>query len=216
MRRKKKKRKFSTSLKRLFLLWLVLVFINVYMYITSEEFLSSIGQALLVKNEYEKADVIVVFGGGERTERVDHALYLYKQKYAEQIFLSGGIGRSLTTVPWAVRMQQYAEKHVPRERIYIDAEAESTFDNAKHTIDLMKKNNWKKAIIVTSPYHMRRSIWILKQLSKSESIDLKWIPNATTNSSVSSKSWWKDKWTRKVVVEEYAKYFLYRVRYILT
>lgn len=186
------------------------------MHVTSEQFLLFIGEALLVENEYEKADVIVVFGGGERTERVDHALYLYEQKYAERILLSGGVGRSLTSVPWAVRMKKYLEKFVPSEQIYIDEKAESTFDNAKHTIDVMKKNNWRKAIIVTSPYHMKRSLWILERISKSDSHEFKWIPNATTTSSVSSDSWWQDDWSKRIVIEEYVKYFLYRVRYMLT
>ncbi|MBB4073800.1 uncharacterized SAM-binding protein YcdF (DUF218 family) [Anoxybacillus voinovskiensis] len=196
-------------------LWILLLLANGALIIISPSFLTAVGQGLVVEDDLNDADVIIVFGGGEGVERVKYAVDLYEKGYAKRIMLSGGMGHALTSVPWAVRMkEQLVTMGIPEQNVYVDDRAESTYDNAKNAVNFMKEHGWKTGIIVTSPYHMKRSLSILYRITKKERAPIKWYHSSSTYSSFMVTQWWKDRWMRKIVVEEYMKLLAYKLKYM--
>lgn len=114
--------------------------------------------------EAEKSDAIVVLTGGG--ERIPTALGLLEKHYADYLLISG--------VHPSVKVGDLT-KGLPgdiRHKITLDYVAQDTRGNAKETANWISKNQIKSVILITSFYHMPRSIFeVLK-----ESPDLHIIP----------------------------------------
>ncbi|GEN34184.1 YdcF family protein [Aneurinibacillus danicus] len=210
--KKRTRRKKLMRLLTSFFFLLIIVVVGCFIY--SEKILTYIGGNLVVKNQIKKADAIVVFGGGEKLERLNHAITLYQQGYAPKIVLSGGISKSPDSFNWAKSMKEYGmRKGVPAGVFIVDDRAESTYDNALHTIDIFRKEGFSTGILVTSPYHTKRSLWTLKQIEKESRVKLEWVLSPTTESSFYIQNWWKNKMVRSFVIEEYVKLVAYKLIY---
>ncbi|SLM28688.1 conserved hypothetical protein [Desulfamplus magnetovallimortis] len=84
----------------------------------------------------KKADVVVLFLGPEISERSREAAQLIKDGYADNLFVPAyEIKRNGTTYP-----DYYEDTHIEILR----------------TIKMMEKEGYETAIMVSSPYHMRR------------------------------------------------------------
>jgi uncharacterized SAM-binding protein YcdF (DUF218 family) len=110
---------------------------------------------LIVKEEPQKADVIIVLGGS--LDRVPYAAKLYKLSFAPKVLLSGS-GRYM--------MRQALSQGIPESSILLENRSLSTFENAKYSLKIMQDQGYKSAIIVTSPYHTRRVSIIFAQFFK--------------------------------------------------
>ena len=49
---------------------------------------------------------------------------------------------------------------VPPEHVLVEEESQSTLDNAVNSARLMQAHGFRSAILVTSPYHTRRALWV--------------------------------------------------------
>lgn len=98
----------------------------------------------------ESADAIVILTGG--TDRIKEGIELLKEDTAPQVFISG--------VNKFVKEEEIF-KDVPTEiqsKIHLGYMADSTYTNALETADWIKKEKLNKIILVTSFYHMPRSL----------------------------------------------------------
>ena len=97
-----------------------------------------------------KADVIVVLGGGSH-ERPERAAELFAQRAAPRVLVSGsgdgGINRHLLLAAG-----------VPANVIELETQSRTTKENAQFTIQLLRKQNARRVILVTSWYHSRRAL----------------------------------------------------------
>jgi len=138
--------------------------------------LSLVGAVMILLNfpahsreELKPADVIIGLGYGpaknkkgepkkELVRRVEKAVELYHQGYAPYLLFTGGeTGRGCE----AEVMAELAEKMgVPRERIFLETKATDTITNARYSVEIMKEQGWRKAILVSNPYHLRRAKWL--------------------------------------------------------
>jgi uncharacterized SAM-binding protein YcdF (DUF218 family) len=97
-----------------------------------------------------KADVMVVLGGGSH-ERPERAAELFKEHAAPRIIASGlGDG--------GITRQILLKGGVPDGAILLEERSRTTKENALFTIKLLRGQNVKSAIIVTSWYHSRRAL----------------------------------------------------------
>ena len=96
------------------------------------------------------ADVLVVLGGGAR-ERPERAAELFAQHAAPRIIVSGfgdcRINRNLLL-----------DAGVPARVIQLETKSKTTKENAEFTIKLLRQQNMKRVILVTSWYHSRRAL----------------------------------------------------------
>jgi uncharacterized SAM-binding protein YcdF (DUF218 family) len=93
-------------------------------------------------------------------DRVLHTLQLYKQGKIRHIIISGGNGslREKVTTEAASLRQILLQAGVPDSAILLEDKSRNTYENAQFTSQLLSKHtDFKKLLLVTSAFHMRRS-----------------------------------------------------------
>jgi uncharacterized SAM-binding protein YcdF (DUF218 family) len=173
----------------------------------------TIGNYLVVTDELSPVDVIHVIAGSDY--RTEYAIQLYKQGYAKQLFFTGG---------WCVYHNYYHGEHalqlalaegVPRQVIFFDdSPVLSTYDEA-----LLLKNHLDadpsitKIMVVSDPFHMRRSQWTYKHIfSHDYQLIMAPVPYDQTPFK---QQWWTDASSQQYVRDEYEKLVYYFFRYQL-
>jgi len=130
-------------------------------------------QITLTKNK--KADIALVLGGmisyddsknqvtfNSNVNRVTKAVELYKNKKVNTIFISGGSGSvTYSEKREASLLKNYLIKYfnIPNKDIIIENKSNNTFENAKFTTEILKKEklNKKRIILITSNTHFYRA-----------------------------------------------------------
>ena len=127
------------------------------------------------------AEVIVVLGGGthpalpprqhpevrEEGDRLLYAAQLYREGAAEQILVTGG------RVEWLAGRDFETEANdmtvilgmlgVPEEAIWQEGLSQNTYENALYTQEILAEKEITRMILVTSAYHMPRSVAIFEK-----------------------------------------------------
>lgn len=147
----------------------------------------SIGNFLSPQDNLEKSDVIVVISGGDTTERTAEGVKVFKDGWAPYMLFSGAAKSG--SVSNAKSMKSYAlKKGVPSEKILIEEKATSTYENALFSKNIIEKNNFKKIILVTSPYHQCRASMNFKYvLGKNYKV----LNHSSLDSNWSKSTWYK-------------------------
>ncbi len=118
------------------------------------------------------ADAIVVFAGGVGEsgkagggfqERVTQAIGLYRQGMAPRLIFSSGY---VFTLREAEVMKAVAVANgVPPEAIVLEEQAANTYQNVEFTRRILNEHGWKRVLLVSSPYHMRRALLTWKKVA---------------------------------------------------
>ena len=161
--------------------------------------LQAVGNFLVVQDDLAPADVVIAISGD--VGRVRTASDLLNRGYGRWLILSGGPpGRSGS----AARMASDARDHgVSEERMLLDATAMSTMDNATGSAQLMQARGFHSAILVTSPYHMRRAVIIFRSVFRRRGLSVRAFP--VQDGSFKMQGWWLRHPERHLVLREYAK-----------
>jgi uncharacterized SAM-binding protein YcdF (DUF218 family) len=111
--------------------------------------------------ELEKADVIVVFSGSQ--DRIKAGFELADAGYAPIIIVSTATES---------QMENYRSKYSDSKDVswIIEDQARNTTENALYTKDIMLKNHFESMILVTSKYHIPRSLLLMKMVSMGSKI----------------------------------------------
>jgi uncharacterized SAM-binding protein YcdF (DUF218 family) len=122
-----------------------------------------IAKPLQISNEPQRSDVIVALGGGVGEsgkvgqgyqERVEKAVKLYDQHFADHILYSSGY-RYLMKEAHVMKSLSVG-MGVRNQDITMDDTPVNTYEMILHLKDLAEKNGWRKVILISSPYHMLR------------------------------------------------------------
>jgi uncharacterized SAM-binding protein YcdF (DUF218 family) len=132
------------------------------------------------KGELPIVDVIVVLGGGTRSQayprpgvdltdagdRVWYGAHLYHASKAPKIIVSGGgIGWKANSTPEAEDMTKLlVEMGVPTADILLESNSANTRENAVNVQKILQTQHFGKILLVTSAIHMPRSLAIFKRL----------------------------------------------------
>lgn len=121
--------------------------------------LNAIPPHLVAQEAEEAADVIVVLAG-DKGERVERAVELWKKGLSRTGLLvcSGGPVYHKTT--WASLMAAHAEElGVPREKIVLQDRSRTTVEDARFTAELLsaRPDPPRTILLVTSAWHSRRA-----------------------------------------------------------
>lgn len=123
------------------------------------------GSFLIVKDRVKPVDAIVVLSGDEG-ERVNEAIKWYKKGYGNYFVITKThteyIGEGRT---YSEKLQRLAiDSGVPADSIFItDGEASSTIEEAQAVRILANQRNINSILVVTAPYHTRRTQLIFKR-----------------------------------------------------
>jgi len=113
----------------------------------------------------QAADAIVVFAGGVGEsgragggvqERVTQAIDLYRAGYAPRLVFSSGFVFAMREAE--VMKALAVTNGVPADAIVLEESAKSTYDYVVNTRRILDANGWRRILLVSSPYHMRRAM----------------------------------------------------------
>ena len=173
-------------------------------------FLRAAGAYLIIADELIPVDAIIIMGGGDEG-RMDEALELYKEEYARIIVLTE-TGERIEEFDYLQSFDlriQLLNNGIPGGNILItDSEVTSTLEEAFAVKQLIDKRQFSSAIIITDPYHTKRTSIIFKDVFSERNVDLYFRP--VTPSWYNSRTWFLtiDGW--KYTFLEYVKLFAYK------
>ena len=143
-----------------------------------------------------RADGIVALTGG--SERIGEAIDLLAQGYASRLLISGVNERTSRA--------EIARLNPGQRRLFdccvdLDYRARNTIGNAIETRRWAQRNRFRSLIVVTSNYHMPRTLVELDHALPG----VQKVPFAVVPSTVNLDDWWRDSGTTRVLLSEYAK-----------
>ena len=147
-------------------------FLGVYFFLFYTPVIWFVAGPLKISQVPQKADCIVVFAGGVGEsgkagqgyeERVEYAVELYKKGYADSIMFSSGY---MYIFKEPMLMKALAVSlGVPESAIILEDKAGNTYYNVMFTKEILNKKGWRRVLLVSSPYHMRRVALVAKKIA---------------------------------------------------
>ena len=148
--------------------------------------------------EPARADAIVALTGPS-AERVNAAIRLLEQDKGQRVLISG--------VNREVRRQELRALTPGSNRLFnccvdLGFEAETTNGNAQEIAAWARSKGYDSLIVVTSDYHMPRSLLELRSAAPG----LELTPYAVPTPSLDNSRWWRAAVTARRMTLEYVKY----------
>lgn len=162
----------------------------------------SLGFYLSPQSKLSKVDAIAAVSGGDTAARAAEAVELYKLKYAPKIIFSGA-ALDPKSPSNAKAMATLAEKAgVPASAIELDEAAMDTRQNASDIADIVRREDYRSIILVTSPYHQRRVYTVFRQaLGK----DITILNHSSIDKLWRRSHWWATDYSRNLTISEAQK-----------
>ena len=152
-------------------------------------------------DEEKNTDAIVVLTGGRN--RITEGINLLNQKRAPILFISG-VSQDVKIGELEKRLSVYADDE---SRIVLGYKATNTIENASEVSEWIKQNDIKSVRLVTSNYHIPRSIAELETYH----LPIQIIIHPVYSKYV-KKEWWKHWGSFKLIATEYNKFLFVTVR----
>jgi uncharacterized SAM-binding protein YcdF (DUF218 family) len=179
-------------------------------------------RSLIVNAELPQADAIAVLAGsGAFTERAQHAAQLFRDGRASKILLTndnmkGGWSRDQQRNPMFVERaaEELQQASVPTENITVLWQpVHSTYDEAMLLRKYAVTHGLRSILIVTSAYHSRRALWIMRRVFQGSgiTIGLQAVPLDHQTPGVATWWWSLDGW--QLVGSEHLKQIYYWFQY---
>jgi Uncharacterized conserved protein len=147
----------------------------------------------------EKADAIVTMTGA--AQRIDESLQLLAQGQGKRMLISGV--NEQTTRDEIMRLNP-TRASLFSCCVDLDYMARNTIGNAIQTKHWANQNGFKSLIIVTSNYHMPRTLVELQHVMP----QIRKIPFAVSAGSIETDEWWRNGTVLRMLVSEYTKYLI--------
>ena len=181
-----------------------------------------VARSLIVRSEPLQAEVIVVLSGSSvYEERLRHAARLFREGRARAIVLTddGQRGR------WS-RQRQRNLRPVEHGRdmllasgvrmedlVVLPKPIHSTHDEAVAVQMYARARQIRSVLVVTSPYHARRSFWVFNRVLAADAVSVGIDPVPTGDQSPAPWKWWLSWRGWQSVGAEYPKLAYYLVAY---
>lgn len=102
-------------------------------------------------------------------ERLDLGLKLYQEGKFSRFIVTGGLDEPALKFTEAQGMRNYlVQQGVPDSDIYVENEATSTYENLLYSKEIMDREGFASAVIITHTYHGRRAQEMAEQLGYSK------------------------------------------------
>jgi len=147
-----------------------------------------------------ECELMVVLGGGS-LERLATAVELHEDGACEKVLITGEPMRS--GLP---RRETLFAELGPESLLEPDTITESTYDDALLAFRIARREGYRHLLVVTSPYHTRRVIWIFSRILAGTGIQFGVQPSESLY--MDYDHWWRNAHGRGVILSEYAKIWL--------
>ena len=157
-------------------------------------------------NSYEldyttKTDAIVALTGGKN--RIAESIKILNKGLSDKLFISGVSEK--TSIKDIEREAKV--KAIDETKITLGKKAHNTIENASEAFEWIKNNNIEHIRLVTSYYHIPRSLQEFKLYGMRKKI----LPHPVYSQNVAHE-WWKNWGTFKLIALEYNKYAVVYIR----
>lgn len=179
----------------------------------------NVGRYLVVDEPLQPADALVVLAGA-RVDRWLEAVDLHRAGKGKNILLSPGylepaevrLRANGIDYPAATDLIKNAmvQMGVPASAITSIPEGmDNTAHEAVFAARIARQHGWKRIIVVTSPYHTRRSLFAFQRELEGTGIEVQ--VRATRYDEVDPEAWWKRRHDFRYVTWELQKLIAYRL-----
>ena len=122
------------------------------------------------RDDRAPADCIIVLGAGTNgttpnavfRERLNHAVTLYNEGYADTILLTGGYSPGNEHSDAYIAGQYLQSLGISAEAILLEERSTITQENLEFSKEIMESEDLSTAILVSDPLHMKRSMMMAK------------------------------------------------------
>ena len=180
-------------------------------------FLPLAGRFLVRQDAMESADAIFVLAGG-RVDRWLEGVELYRERIAPAVVLSPGL---ITKAEYDLRargVRYPAEAELARDamlQLGVPADAirilSGTVDNTAHEAEalhrLARESGWRTVVIVTSPYHTRRTGFAFRRELRDSGVRV--LVRGSRFDESDPPHWWRHRADIRFVTSELQKLALY-------
>jgi uncharacterized SAM-binding protein YcdF (DUF218 family) len=135
------------------------------------------GDFLVHADELKRSGAVVLLSGGG-TERMDEAALLMRDRYAELLILTN-TDRTMADglLEWQYMRQEMISRSVSPAQIEVtDHAVGSTRDEAHAVREYMQRHSVSSCIVVTDPFHTRRTRLIFRKELEGSGIEVSVIP----------------------------------------
>lgn len=181
-----------------------------------------LAEKLIVEKPQERADAILMLSGsGVHQERTQKTALVYKQGVAPKILLtddgeragwSGAERRNPKFVEIA-RNSLITAGVAPENIEILPGQVSGTIDEAESLREKIQQTGWKSVLVVTSPYHTRRSLWIFDKVLKNDGVQIGIVSPPPGEQSPLPFVWWLTRKGWFLVAGEYVKAVYYWFNY---
>ena len=192
----------KNAIKILFLFCLIFILWVTY----SKQLLTGIANVLVYEDQLVKSEAIVVLVGSRSGNRMEAAVKLYHRGLGKKLVFSG-----YQVYPGTyshVLMKAYAIKLGVPEKNIITSNPEgeiSTRGESLSNLFLLKNNNIKNFILVTSAYHTKRSKMMYERAKSVLNLDIKFLVYPVQDHFTPIDGWWKSRAGKKGIFLEFLK-----------
>jgi uncharacterized SAM-binding protein YcdF (DUF218 family) len=176
--------------------------------------LNRIGGFLIVADPLENTDSMVVLSGD--MARMTETATLFRDNFARVLILTEtdqpytGSDAPETNSTQAKRLMAQQEG-IPSDAILVTrSESNSTLDEARAVLALLQERGFSSCIVVTDPFHSRRTRMIFNDVFNESGIKV--IVRPVRDHWYNSATWWLSKKGWQTTTSEYVKYIAYIFR----
>jgi len=165
------------------------------------QILSGFGSYLVKAGPPEKADAAFVLAGDSSGNRILTGAELVRQGYVPKVVVSGpggdyGLHECDLEIPFAVKKGYPASYFEHAEHF-----AHSTAEEARAVLPRLRRDGYRRILLVTSDYHTRRAAKAFRAAAP----DLTFIVVAAPDPYFSAGGWWHSREGQKTFLTEWEK-----------
>ena len=123
------------------------------------------------KDDGRQADCAIVLGGAAWhdkpspvfRERLNHAIKLYLDGRVGALVLTGGKGAGAPYSEGEVARDYCLERNVPEHALFMEGNSTTTIQNLEEAGKILDRQNFRSALVVSDPWHLRRGVLIARR-----------------------------------------------------
>ncbi|MFN0069889.1 MAG: YdcF family protein [Chloroflexota bacterium] len=183
-----------------------------HLVVNHQWWLGAMGDYLVAREELRPSDVIIVLAGNS-IYRSQHGAVLYQRGLAPRVIVSNEPVRThgFDSTWLELHRKGLVKLDIADAAIVpIPAVSGSTHEEALHSRDIMLREGWQTAILVTDPFHTRRALLTFQSVFSPAGLTV--IPAPAEGSKYQTDGWWRDPDRGIRVIQEYIKLPYYLVK----
>ena len=141
----------------------------------------------MIYNVNKKSDCIIILGYRAPAdgipspiliERIRKGIELYRLNVAQKIICAGGAVKN-QHIEAEVIFKELVKNGIPEENIICERASKGTWGNIKNSKIIMNNHGFKNAVIVSSPWHLRRASIYAAEMGIEHTVEKSDIPKGS-------------------------------------